>query len=120
LSNPSKSKVNLRLIGGLQVFSWFNPGYRRTIAERAPVRFDLTDGYLKGSYGEVYHACLASNKALAVEVGLDQATHEVELELSPGDAFVFILAGASSEGEATTRMEEALANYSKIEESRKR
>ena len=120
LSNPSKSKVNLRLIGGLQVFSWFNPGYRRTIAERAPVRFDLTDGYLKGSYGEVYHVCLASNRALAVEVGLDQATHEVELELSPGDAFVFILAGASTEEQAKTTMEEALANYSKIEESRKR
>jgi len=120
LYNPSKSKVKLRLYGGLQVFSWFNPGYRRTIAERADVRFQFSDGYLKGFYGEVYCVYLASSRGWTIEVEPDQATYEVRLELEPGDTFVFTLVGASSEVEARRGMEEVLANYLKVEEGRKK
>ena len=120
ITNPSESKVSLRLAGGIQVFSWFNPDFRSKIADLANTRFWYSDGYLKGFYEGGYCICLAADRGLSVEAESSQAAYEVELELDAGDTFVFAVAGAPSEPEAERLVEEALENPSEIEESRKR
>lgn len=120
LSNPSSSKVRLRLTGGIQAFNRFNPDFRRKIAQLAAVRFEYSRGYLRGVYGGGYWLCLGSDRGLRVEVESDQATYEVEPELDAGGSIIFAVAGASSETEAKRRVEGALADPSKIEEDRKR
>ncbi len=120
LANPSESKVTVKLAGGIQVFSWFNPDFRTKIADLADVRFEHSDGYLRGFYGEGYCVCLGSDRGLIFEVKSTQAAYEVELELNTGDTFVFAVAGATSEREAERLVAEALDNPSMVEESRKR
>lgn len=120
ITNPSESEVSLRLAGGIQVFSWFNPDFRSKIADLANTRFWYSDGHLKGFYEGGYCICLAADRGLSVEAESSQAAYEVELELDAGDTFVFVVAGAPSEPEAERLVEEALENPSEIEESRKR
>ena len=120
VSNPSGPKVKLRLAGGIQAFSWFNPSFRKRIAELADVRFKYSNGCLTGFYRGDHYACLASDRGLTVEVKSDQAAYRMEADLGAGNTFVFALAGASSELEAKRKVEAALANPSKIEKNRKR
>jgi glycogen debranching enzyme len=120
LSNPSGFEANLRLDGILQVFSWFNPDYRRIISERASVRFEISNGYLKGSYKDLCYVYLTSNRGLTVEIEPEQASYSADVKLSSGEDFIFVLAGASSEEEAKRRVDDALVNYSRIEESRRK
>jgi len=119
VANPSDSKVRLRFAGGMQAFSWFNPGYRTRIARLADVRFEHSGAYLSGVYAGGYWLSLASNRGLTAELKSDQASYTLELELDAGDTFTLAVAGASSEDEAKRRVEEALAEPSRVEESRK-
>ena len=120
VTNPSESKIGLRLSGEIQVFSWFNPDLRTKITDLAGVRFEQSDGYLKGFYRGGYCVCLASNRGLMAEVKSGQAACEVELELDAGDTFVFAVAGAVSEQEAERMVRAALDNPLGVEESRKK
>ena len=120
ITNPSESEVRLRLAGGIQVFSWFNPDFRSKIADLANTRFEYSDGYLKGFYSGGYCVCLASDRDLRVEVEPSQAAYEVEFELDTGDTFAFAIAGATSEQEAERMAREAIGDPSRIEDSGKK
>jgi len=49
ISNRSPLKLEIKLRGDIEVFSWFNPNYRDKIAEMASVLLEFSDKHLIGS-----------------------------------------------------------------------
>lgn len=119
ISNRSPLKLEIKLRGDIEVFSWFNPNYRDKIAEMASVLLEFSDKHLIGSYRDTYFICIASNGSMIANTGKSISTYEVSSELNPGEQLVFTAVGANSKDEAVRLAGTALVNPSMAEEEKR-
>ena len=92
----SSKPIRLKFKGSLQVFSWFNPDFRRYIAELAKVTFEtLEELGLKACYHNTYCLYLTSNYPMHIKIEKTKVTYEinVKLESDETNAFTFAVVG---------------------------